>query len=123
MYDVTVEASFCASHQLRFANDELEPLHGHNWEIKARFAGEQLDAQGLLVDFVDVQAALQRISRELNHHHLNDLPFFQTVNPSAENVAKWIFDQLEAAGDFGRFLASVRILEAPGCVAGYSRSE
>ena len=47
MYDVTVEASFCSSHQLRLANDELEPLHGHNWEIKARFAGEQLDAQGL----------------------------------------------------------------------------
>jgi 6-pyruvoyltetrahydropterin/6-carboxytetrahydropterin synthase len=122
MYEVTVEGAFCASHQLRLAGGELEPLHGHNWEIEARFEGEQLDGQGLLVDFLDVQAALTRISGQLHHHHLNDLPFFQTVNPSAENVAKLIFDELEVAGDFGRSLTSVRVLEAPGCVAGYSRS-
>jgi len=123
VYEVTVEASFCASHQLRLSNGELEPLHGHNWQVWARFEADQLDAQGLLVDFVDVQTALDGMMAQLHHHHLNDLPWFQKDNPSAENVAKFIFDELDGAGDFGRCLALVRVLEAPGCVAGYRRAE
>jgi len=119
MYRVTVEASFCASHQLRLPSGELEPLHGHNWKVEARFAGPELNAWGVLVDFVEVQAALGRIADDLNGRHLNEMEELKALNPSAENVARVIFGRLKASGAFGEQLASIRLWEAPGCSAAY----
>ena len=119
MYDVTVEASFSASHQLRLPGGQLEPLHGHDWKIEARFEGPELNDWGVLVDFADVESALVRITRDL-HHNLNELKAFAIDNPSAENVARYVFDRLQAVDALGDKLVSVRVREAPGCVGGYA---
>jgi 6-pyruvoyltetrahydropterin/6-carboxytetrahydropterin synthase len=121
MYDVTVEAWFSGSHQLRLPGGNLEPLHGHNWKVEARFEGPDLNACGVLVDFVEVEAALRTIIGRYHHQHLNDLEEFRERNPSAENVARIIFDCLAAAGPFGESLVSTKVWEAPGCAGGYSR--
>lgn len=123
MYEVIVEDAFSAAHQLRLPTGRLEPLHGHDWKVKARFEGPALNDWGVLVDFVEVQAALREITARLNHRHLNELTEFRTANPSAENVARLIFDKLRAAGTFGEHLVSVRATEAPGCIGGFSLRE
>ncbi|MDX2199421.1 MAG: 6-carboxytetrahydropterin synthase [Phycisphaerae bacterium] len=120
-FEVSVSGWFAASHQLRFADGKLEPLHGHNWHVTATFAGPKLDAVGLLVDFTIVKPALQKILSEMHDRHLNDLPPFAARNPSAENVAVHIAERLVADCPDGRWLHSVAVEEAPGCVARYLR--
>ena len=123
MYEEVVEASFSAALQLRLPDGQLEPLHGHDWKAEARFEGPELDERGLLVDFNDAQGALREITQTLHHRHLNAVSVFTQVNPSAENVARLIFDRLQATGLFDETLVSVRVREAPGCVGGYSRPQ
>lgn len=123
MYEVAVEAFFRASHQLRLPGGEWEPLHGHDWKVEATFEGPELDEQGLLVDFSDAQSALGAVAQTLHDRHLNDLEALAAVNPSAENVARSIFDRLRSVGSFREKLVSIRVWEAPGCAGGYSRRE
>ena len=120
MYEVVVEASFSATHQLRHPDGQLEPLHGHDWKAEARFEGPELDECGLLVDFNEAQGALKEVIQTLHRRHLNELEAFNRLNPSAENVAHLIFDRMHATGLFDETLVSVRVSEAPGCVGGYS---
>ena len=116
MCEVTVSGWFAAAHQLRLLDGRLEPLHGHNWRVGATFAGHELDAMGVLIDFTRVKPVLDEILAEAHDRNLNDLAVFGSVNPSAENVAAWIAQRLGAT-EFGGRLASVEVEEAPGCVA------
>lgn len=119
MFEVRVKAGFSASHQLRLYDGQLEPLHGHDWEVEAVFRGGALDGIDVLVDFVAAQRALDGIAGELHHGHLNELEAFAGVNPSAERVAMWVYGELlnRLGNDWP--LAAVYVKEAPGCVAGY----
>lgn len=118
MYECRVQAGFFAVHQVRLADGTLEPLHGHDWKVQAVFAGPQLDAAGMLVDFVAAQGALQDVLRSLHQTELNAAPPLSGLNPTAEHVARTVFEQLQKRlPGFG--LAAVYVEEAPGCIAGY----
>jgi len=67
MFEVRVEARFSASHQVRLYDGELEALHGHDWEVQARFQGEQLDEIGVLIDFVRVQEVMDALAAAFHH--------------------------------------------------------
>jgi 6-pyruvoyltetrahydropterin/6-carboxytetrahydropterin synthase len=123
MFEVAVQAEFSAAHAIRIGAT-LEPVHGHNWHITATIAGPSLDRNGLLLDFHLVEAHLREIAALYDNANLNELePFRSTLNPTAENVARHIADELarrlEDRLPPGAAITSVRITEAPGCAATY----
>lgn len=128
MYEISVQTEFAAAHALVIAG-EREPIHGHNWHVTVTIAGPALDADGLLCDFHAVERALGAIVARMNNANLDDVPPFAggALNPSAENVARVIADELKRglAGTLagGARVASVRVTEAPGCAATYRPDE
>jgi 6-pyruvoyltetrahydropterin/6-carboxytetrahydropterin synthase len=93
MYEVTVEDSFAAGHYLRNYHGKCENPHGHNYKLRVTLAGEQLDKAGLLIDFKDLREVMRQIIERLDHRMINDLEPFTVLNPSAENLAKYFFDE------------------------------
>ncbi|MGA8035676.1 MAG: 6-carboxytetrahydropterin synthase QueD [Candidatus Acidiferrales bacterium] len=93
MFEVSVDDSFAAAHNLRNYKGKCENLHGHNYKVRVTLAGKELDATGLLYDFVHLKQVVQTVIRSLDHQYLNELKPFDVLNPSAENIAKHIFDE------------------------------
>jgi 6-pyruvoyltetrahydropterin/6-carboxytetrahydropterin synthase len=93
MFEVSVEDSFAAGHALRGYRGKCENPHGHNYKVRITLAGEQLDSIGLLYDFKDLKQAMNQIIDRLDHQMLNDIEPFRELNPSAENMAKYFYDE------------------------------
>ena len=121
MYRLTLSAMFSASHRLRYPDGQYEPLHEHDWSVEASFAGIELDEMGLLIDFDEAQPALESVTGPLNGANLNEAPLLAGVNPSAEHVARAIFEALAKAVSRPELLEQLRVTEAPGCTAAYCR--
>ena len=96
MFEVTVEQTFAAGHALRNYRGKCENVHGHNYRVRVTVQGDQLDATGLLVDFVDVNRLIGGVVEYLDHQFINDLPPFDQLNPSAENIAKYFYDRVSS---------------------------
>ena len=94
MFQVSVEETFSAGHALRGYRGKCENPHGHNYRVQVMLEGPQLDGIGLLVDFTHLKDALRMVIQRLDHQFMNDLEPFTTVNPSAENMAKYFYDQV-----------------------------
>ena len=95
MFEITVEYSFAAGHALRGYKGKCENVHGHNYKVQVTVAGEQLNPTGLFMDFVELRAAIKAAVERLDHRFLNDLPPFDQLNPSAENLAKYFWEKIE----------------------------
>jgi 6-pyruvoyltetrahydropterin/6-carboxytetrahydropterin synthase len=95
MYEVTIIKSFSAAHLLAQIGGKCEELHGHNFKVEVTLAAPILNEFGLLIDFRVVKKWLTVILDQMDHKHLNELPYFAGVNPSAENIAKFIHTQME----------------------------
>ena len=94
MFEVSVEQTFAAGHALRGYRGKCENVHGHNYRCQVTMEGEQLDSIGLLVDFVELKRTVHSVLDRLDHQWLNDYPPFNEINPSAENIAKHIYDEV-----------------------------
>ena len=94
MFQVSVEESFSSGHALRGYKGKCENVHGHNYRVQVTLEGPQLDAIGLLVDFTQVKQVVREIVKRLDHQFINDLEPFTEVNPSAENMAKYFYEQV-----------------------------
>jgi 6-pyruvoyltetrahydropterin/6-carboxytetrahydropterin synthase len=94
VFEVTVEATFCAAHHLRGYEGKCANNHGHNFRARVTVAGEELDAVGMLIDFGLLKRWLREICERYDHAALNDIPPFDTVNPTTENLAKTIADEI-----------------------------
>ena len=121
MFEVTIEQTFSAGHALRNYRGKCENVHGHNYRCQLTLAGEQLDQTGLLMDFVELKRALLSVIDRLDHQWLNDFPPFDVLNPSAENIAKYIYDEvhqgIHAAADVR--IQSVKLWETDTSSATY----
>src|SRR5574344_132536 len=95
MYEVRVEADFCAAHFLKDYNGKCETLHGHNYKVYAHVRGYELNAGGMLLDFTELKRVLKNVCGRMDHTNLNDMPVF-CQNPSAERIAKYIYDSVIA---------------------------
>ena len=93
MYEVTVDAGFSSGHYLRNYQGKCENPHGHNYKVSVTLRGETLDETGLLLDFKELKNILRPVIDYLDHQMINDLEPFTTLNPSAENLARYFFDQ------------------------------
>ena len=93
MFEVTVEAGFSSGHYLRNYQGKCENPHGHNYRVLVTLAGAELDPTGLLLDFKILKTLLRPVVDYLDHQMINDLPPFTELNPSAENLARYFFQQ------------------------------
>ncbi|WP_273420409.1 6-carboxytetrahydropterin synthase QueD [Veillonella caviae] len=112
MYTVTKRLEISASHQLTLDYpSKCQHLHGHNWIVTVHARSETLDHNGMVIDFTIIK---EKIHGRLDHQHINDV--MGDINPTAENMAKWIADQL------GTKCFKVEVQESEGNVAIYERS-
>lgn len=123
MYAIQVAHEFCAAHALTIAGSK-EPIHGHNFKVKARIETKELDHDGLVCDFHTAHETLVDICEPFNNKNLNEILPFDRTNPSAEYIARFIADELADRLDSAIAPArvhSVSVTEAPACVATYTR--
>ena len=122
MYVVTVQSHYDSAHFLRSYKGKCENLHGHRYVVEIALGTEQLDAGGLAFDFVDIKRHLRELTDHLDHKNLNDLFPFTEIEPSAENQAKYIFDQMKERlpGAMGAALLYTKVWETPTQYAQYS---
>ena len=94
MFQVSVEDTFSSGHALRGYKGKCENPHGHNYRVQVTLEGPQLDKIGLLIDFTQLKHLMRGLIAMLDHQFINDLEPFTTVNPSAENLAKYFYDEI-----------------------------
>ncbi len=94
MFEICVEHTFAAGHALRNYHGKCENVHGHNYRVQVGLAGPELDENGLLFDFSELKSRLRATSEYLDHQFINELKPFDEINPSAENIAKFFYEEL-----------------------------
>ena len=95
MFEIKVSAEFEAAHRIAGYKGKCDRLHGHSWTVEAAVTGTRLDELGMLVDFKLVKGRLRELLETLDHMFLNDLePFSSGINPTAENIAKYIYSEM-----------------------------
>ena len=117
MFTIMVEARFSAVHRVRYADGTVEDPHGHDWRVRAFFTKPELDDAGMVIDFGEAQAALMSAVGDFDGTDLNAHPALRGANPTAEVMAKHLFDRLTADGLSA--LRCIEVTEAPGCVASF----
>ncbi|MGH9488212.1 MAG: 6-carboxytetrahydropterin synthase QueD [Terriglobales bacterium] len=123
MYAITVEETFSSGHALRGYRGKCENPHGHNYRVRVRLEGPRLNPIGLLYDFKDLKSFLRRETEAWDHQYLNDLEAFREQNPSAENMARHLFEKLQMAlqgNTEGVEVESVTVFETDTTSAVYS---
>lgn len=120
MYELMIREGFSSAHNLRGYKGKCEELHGHNWKVEAVFQKEGLDEIGISVDFTLLKKQLKYILKELDHKYLNKISFFKKNNPSAENIARYIYQELNKyEGKLGIMVKSVNVWESENACARY----
>ncbi len=120
MFEVTIRTTFSSAHQLKFYDGKYENLHGHNWIAVVTASAKELDAIGLGIDFVKLREMTDEILSALDYKNLNEVPPFDKINPSAENIAQWLFGELKArVNDGNAQLRKVEIKEFEHSGAAY----
>lgn len=123
VYTLKVVTDFAASHILEGHPGKCSRLHGHNWQVEAEVRATRLNDIGMAIDFADLKTAVAEIVDAMDHRHLNDLPAFDGVNPTAERVAQYVYRSLQAQLDGPALaVAAVTIWETPRASVRYSES-
>ena len=120
MYKVESEIEFEASHYLLLAGGQQEETHSHAWRVRASVEADELDESGLVMDFHHLQRLLAEIVAPMSRAGvINEMSEFSNDNPSAERIARYIYEQLAVRLTGNVRLAEVLVLEGIGCRAGY----
>ncbi len=105
MFELKIKGDFAAAHFLRGYEGKCKSLHGHTWKVEVVMTGEGLDSVGMVADFAALKKRLRDFLERLDHVHLNDIPYFQEINPTTENLAKYIYEE------FPKFSPGVAVKE------------
>ena len=117
MYQVSVEGHFDAAHYLRDYGGKCENLHGHRFKVVVSLKATELNKIGLAYDFTELKCHLGEVLARFDHTCINDVAPFDEINPSSENIAVTIYDQLKGRFSGGVSLLSVEVWESPqSCV-------
>ncbi|MBU2063521.1 MAG: 6-carboxytetrahydropterin synthase QueD [Candidatus Omnitrophica bacterium] len=95
MFEISVKMDFSAAHNLRKYRGKCEKLHGHNWQVEAVFAAEELDKIGMVMDFKAARKILGEVIMYFDHCYINKTAYFKKVNPTSENIARFIYERLK----------------------------
>ena len=121
MYQITVEQHFDAAHALRGYQGKCENLHGHRFKVVARIKASKLNEIGLAYDFRELKARLGEVLERYDHTNLNEIAPFNNINPSSENIAATIYNELQPKIK-GVSLVSIEVWESPESAAEYRPS-
>ena len=123
MYEATIETHFSAAHRLRHYNGECERLHGHNWDVRVSIASEKLNDLGMVIDFRELKDKTSKLMDKFDHQYLNEVPPFTELNPTTENIARYIFDELSKdINTNSTRVSKITVWESPTCCASYGMS-
>lgn len=126
MFEVSAYSHFDAAHFLREYLGKCANIHGHRWKVEISLRGAILNEQGILIDFMDVKAMLKQVLDEFDHKLINDVQPFDKLNPTAENIAKYIFDVMASRLRLGELtgtdisIVRVSVWESEAACATYS---
>jgi 6-pyruvoyltetrahydropterin/6-carboxytetrahydropterin synthase len=120
MFTLCVKDSFAAAHRLEAYHGKCENLHGHNFKVEAFFEGQQLNEEGMLVDFAILKAYVKEALSELDHRYINEIPFFQERASSSEYIAFYLHERLKGLlQEKGVSVREVRVWESEQVYASY----
>ncbi|MDD5131540.1 MAG: 6-carboxytetrahydropterin synthase QueD [bacterium] len=120
MFILKVIKVFSAAHNLRDYKGKCENLHGHNWKVEVEVRGKKLGKSGMLIDFHDLKKKVEDVLTRLDHGYLNEIAPFDKINPTSENLAKYIFESLNRQlSSTGCCLNKVTVWESDTACATY----
>jgi 6-pyruvoyltetrahydropterin/6-carboxytetrahydropterin synthase len=121
MYELMIETSFAAAHQLRGYKGKCENLHGHTWRVQVYVTAKELNELDIAIDFNDLKRITNEVILPLDHTCINNIFPFTEKNPSSENIARWIFDSLKKKlAEYNVNLSAVTVWESDNASATYS---
>ena len=121
MFEIKVQENFNAAHRLNGYKGKCEKLHGHNWRVETSVTGNT-DASGMLLDFAELKSKLRQVLNKLDHNYLNEIAPFKKINPTSENIARFVFDELSSLiEDKKAKIKSVSVWETDNSCATYSK--
>ena len=115
MYKLSVELDFSSAHNLRDYQGKCENLHGHNWKVRLKVSSDKLDSQGMVCDFTLLKKILKEILEQVDHKYLNEISPFDEINPTTENIARWVTEQVEPRLPSGVSVSMVTVWESEKC--------
>jgi 6-pyruvoyltetrahydropterin/6-carboxytetrahydropterin synthase len=95
VYEIKIEDTFSGAHQLRNYHGKCEALHGHNWKVEVVLRSKSLDEAGMVLDFKILKETTHTVLETLDHEFLNELEDFREMNPSSENIARYVFSRVK----------------------------
>ena len=120
VFEVYVKTHFSAAHSLTGYPGDCSRVHGHNWIIEVFVQCTELDKIGIGIDFREIKFAVKDVLKSLDHFNLNELAAFKNVNPSSENIARFLFGELsEKLNSDAVRVSKVKVCETPGAGAFY----
>ncbi len=120
VFEVSVETYFSAAHALRGYSGDCARLHGHNWIVRVSVRCCELDETGIGIDFRVVKDHVKAVLKGLDHYNMNELPPFREVNPSSENIARYLYGELSRRiNSDGVKIAKIGVAETPDAGACY----
>lgn len=120
MFELTVHGHFDAAHYLKEYQGKCANIHGHTWRVEIKIRGNDLDQTGMLVDFSLIKKNLKAITEQLDHVLINDLTCFRETNPTAENISRYIYHEMDKSlKEYHVLLFSVTVWESSGAAATY----
>lgn len=120
MFEISVIMDFSAAHNLRDYKGKCENLHGHNWQVEAVFATDQLGKGDMVMDFTVAKKMLKRLLQYFDHGYINETEYFKKYNPTSENIAKFVFQNLvKKVKKYKCRVTQVSVWESPRSKATY----
>ena len=119
MYELTIEREISSAHFLRDYDGKCANLHGHNWKVIVKLIATELDRLGMVMDFKELKEIYEERAGELDHTNLNELVDFQELNPTAENIARCIYERLKQEQKLRQYPIKVEVWESDKCGAAY----
>lgn len=125
MFIVSVQAHYDSAHFLRNYHGKCERMHGHRYVVELALTANELDEAGIAYDFVIVKKHLRDLAERLDHENLNELPPFDELEPSAENQARYFYEEMKRLlpTTMGEAVLYVKVWETPTQYALYSEKQ
>lgn len=119
MYRTFIETHFSAAHQLYGYPGHCGKLHGHTWKIRVEVETEQIDSIGIGIDFRKLKEITESVLEPLDHHHINEIPPFDKENPTAENLSRFLYRQIQQQVPPQVRMVQVTVWESEHYAVGY----
>jgi len=120
MFTVFKDFTFAAAHAIRGHTRGCQNLHGHNYRVRVHVAAERLDAIGMVIDFADLKGILEQVVGRFDHAVINEHPpFDRERNTTAEELARYVFEETGPRLPAGRLLRRVEVWETETSCAIY----